>query len=307
MPRIVVGVDGSTDADAALRWALGEAWLRGARLDAVLAWSPDDCPRGVLERACAPGSYSVEGTALQVLQESVARARDPRRPVPVTERAVYTDAVEALISAAADADLLAVGRRGSSRLHRYLVGSVTTACLHEARCPVVVVRADGHQPGGDVPTEGSHHAGAPTGGGESPVVVGVDGSTGSLAALRWAAREAALHGAPLHVVHAWLPVSGLGLTRHADTEHDAIERLVRLALHHYVTEGLSDAPEPMVDTRLALGGSASTLLAAAMDARLLVLGSRGSGGFAGLVLGSTAHQCVHHAHCPVAVIPDESA
>ncbi|MCM3925703.1 universal stress protein, partial [Frankia sp. AiPs1] len=136
-------MDGSRDADVALRWAAGEAWLRRDSLEALLAWTLDDCPREVLDRAYAPGPQTIEGSALALLRECVQRTQDPRRPVPVTERAVYADAVEALLSAGAGADMIVVGYRGTSRPRRYLVGSVSAACLHQATRPVVVVRAAG--------------------------------------------------------------------------------------------------------------------------------------------------------------------
>ncbi|WP_231861142.1 MULTISPECIES: universal stress protein [Frankia] len=306
-----MGVDGSRDADAALRWAAGEAWLRGDRLEAILAWTADDCPREVLDRAYAPGPHTVEGTALALLRECVQRTRDPRRPVPVTERAVYADPVEALLSAGAGADMIVVGYRGTSRLRRYLVGSVAAACLHQATRPVVVVRADGRAAEDDD---------------DRPVLVGVDGSAASLAALRWAAGQAALHAAPLRVVHAWQPTPLLPPGHRAARDRAALEQAAHAVLDDCVTSGLPDRGLPAramparalaarapadegpaavtLDTRLALGGPAQSLLAEAVDARLLVLGSRGHGGFAGLLLGSVAHQCVHHARCPVAVIPD---
>jgi nucleotide-binding universal stress UspA family protein len=260
MASIVVGVDGSRDADAALRWATEEAWLRGDRLDVILSWSPDDCPREVLDRAYTPGPHTIEGTALQVLQERVRRARDPRRPVPVTEKAMYEDAVEALLAASAGADMLVVGRRGSGRLRRYLVGSVAAACLHQAGRPVVVVRADD---------------GPPAQGPPRPVLVGVDGSAASLTALRWAAQEAALHASPLHVVSAWLPMPTPWRGRGADRGEAALERAARDALDACVAKGLTDVPDLSVETRLAFGGAAAALLAAAADAQLLVLGARG--------------------------------
>ncbi|EIV90791.1 universal stress protein [Frankia sp. QA3] len=307
---IVVGVDGSRDADAALRWAAGQAWLRRDRLEAILAWTPDDCPREVLDRAYAPGPHTIEGTALALLRECVQRAQDPRRPVPVTERAVYADAVEALLSAGAGANMIVVGYRGASRLRRYLVGSVSAACLHQATRPVVVVRADGR-------TAEDDDSGR-------PVLVGVDGSAASLAALRWAAEQAALHAAPLRVVHAWQPAPLLHPGHRGARDRAALEQAAHAVLDDCVTRGLAnrgptnrglansglanrgpaDRTDVSLDTRLALGGPAQSLLAAAADARLLVLGARGHGGFTGLLLGSVAHQCVHHARCPVAVIPD---
>ncbi|THJ74862.1 universal stress protein [Candidatus Frankia alpina] len=287
---IVVGVDGSRDADAALRWAGEEAWLRRDHLEAILAWTPNDCPREVLDRAYAPGPHTIEGTALELLRECVQRTEDPRRPVPVTERAVYADAVEALMSAGAGADMIVVGYRGTSRLRRYLLGSVSVACLHQATRPVVVVRADGR--GGANDDSGR------------PVLVGVDGSAASLAALRWAAEQAALHAAPLRVVHAWQAAPLLHSGHRIARDREAFEQAAYAVLDECMAKGLAGGVDVNLDTRLALGGAAQSLLAAAADALLLVLGARGLGGIAGLLLGSAAYQCVHHARCPVAVIPD---
>jgi nucleotide-binding universal stress UspA family protein len=285
--NIVVGVDGSADADAALRWAVGEAWLRRTTVTAVLAWSPDDCPAAVEDRADASGIPGVEAAAWQVLRDAAARARDADRPVPVFERAVYRDAVEALLDAAEQADMLVVGRNGSGRLRRFLMGSVSAACLHTTRVPVVVVR---RQAAPDTPDD------------SRGVLVGVDGSPASISALRWAAGEAALRGAPLTVAHAWTPMPPAYAAYHTGFDGAAMERAARAVLDDCLDQGLADRADLAVDARLVLGGAAQGLLDLAAEARLLVVGSRGRGGFRELLLGSTSHQCVHHAPCPVAVL-----
>ncbi|MCM3924986.1 universal stress protein, partial [Frankia sp. AiPs1] len=123
---------------------------------------------------------------------------------------------------------------------------------------------------------------------------------------RWAAEQAALHAAPLRVVHAWQPSPLVPPGHRAARDRSTLEQAAHAVLDDCVTRGLParGLAEVTLDTRLAFGGPAQSLLAEAADARLLVLGARGHGGFAGLLLGSVAHQCVHHARCPVAVIPD---
>ena len=140
------------------------------------------------------------------------------------------------------------------------------------------------------------------------IVVGVDGSDGSLAALRWAGDEAQQRGASLHVVHAWLApyvgdISGMAAIA---SGQDAFEVAARQVLDQSVEAAgpaLTDLP---VDRALVHGDAASTLLSAAADAELLVVGARGHGGFIGLLLGSVSSQCTHHAPCPVVIVPPVS-
>jgi nucleotide-binding universal stress UspA family protein len=142
-------------------------------------------------------------------------------------------------------------------------------------------------------------------GSRGTVVVGVDGSAGARRALRWAAAEARLRGSRLLIVHAWnqayldvLLVGPLGgFSSAAADMHEAAERLLEKA-----TAGL-DGEGVEIECRLVEGGAPEVLVAAAAEADLLVVGSRGHGGFAGLLLGSVSQQCAHHAHCPVVIVP----
>jgi nucleotide-binding universal stress UspA family protein len=146
------------------------------------------------------------------------------------------------------------------------------------------------------------------------IVVGVDGSAGARHALRWAAEEARLRGSRLLIVHAWRigywgvpgggygslggpfdPFNGVGLS----DLHQAAEELLEK-----VTAGLEGEAEGVEIERRVVEGSAPELLVdAAAEADLLVVGSRGHGGFAGLLLGSVSQQCAHHASCPVVIVP----
>ncbi|WP_406176222.1 universal stress protein [Streptomyces sp. NBC_00996] len=141
--------------------------------------------------------------------------------------------------------------------------------------------------------------------GRQPIVVGVDGSAASEEALRWAAGQAELTGAELRVITAWrLPVtygyppdySGVGYQDRARETLDAA-----------IGQVLGPTPRLAVDARVEEGHPAQVLLAAAGEADLLVVGSRGHGAFTGMLLGSTAQHCLRHAPCPVLVVPPGTA
>ena len=138
------------------------------------------------------------------------------------------------------------------------------------------------------------------------IVVGVDGSEGAQRALRWALDEARLRGASIDVVHTWHYPNSVG-SPYAPlaTTSFVFEDDARVILDRVV-----DAEHTMgleVNRILACGPAASTLLEAAKGADLLVVGSRGRGGFTGLLLGSVSQQVLHHAPCPVVVIPEPDA
>ncbi len=137
------------------------------------------------------------------------------------------------------------------------------------------------------------------------VVVGFDGSESSQEALRWAVREARQHGCPLHVIRAW---SILTAPRPKNLELDVTptlreyEAAVRVETEQLLAKVLGDEPGVPVRLHVVHAPAAQTLIEASRHADLLVVGSRGRGGFAGLLLGSVSEQCIRHARCPVTVI-----
>ncbi len=139
----------------------------------------------------------------------------------------------------------------------------------------------------------------------SKIVVGVDGSAESLAALRWAAQEARLRGARLCVVHAWfMPMvftSGPPLLVLPETREELGGEGGKV-LSHALEAAAADVEGLTVERSVVEGSAAHCLLRAAEGADLLVLGSRGHGGFHGLLLGSVSQQCAHHAPCPVVIV-----
>ncbi len=152
-----------------------------------------------------------------------------------------------------------------------------------------------------------------------PIVVGVDGSAGSVAALRWALAEAHLRGAPLRLVHAYqLPYhlagdSAVGLgpaapvgyaSQDLERLRESLEQAARRALAGTLERADGEAVDGIeVEQKIVEGPAAQILIEAGRGAALLVLGSRGRGGFAGLLLGSVSQQCAQHPPCPVVILP----
>jgi nucleotide-binding universal stress UspA family protein len=136
------------------------------------------------------------------------------------------------------------------------------------------------------------------------VVVGVDGSPGSSAALRFGAEEARLRGATLRVLRVWqLPPGAYAPVPYPVDFYAEIAPKTKEALNAQVAEVLGEDPQIPIEQKVEEGPPAKVLIAEASDALLLVVGSRGHGGFAELLLGSTSAQVVHHAPCPVVVVP----
>jgi nucleotide-binding universal stress UspA family protein len=289
---IVVGVDGSEGAAHALRWAVREAGLRGRPVTALLAWGYLDQHWAAPDHVFDP-AYG-EADALAALDEAVARALDVEAAAGVTRRAVCDLAARALLDASAGADMLVVGARGLGGFRGLLLGSVSQQCLNHARRPLAIVRH------GDDAAEIHAHAGP------ERIVVGVDGSKPANRALRWAVDEARLRGGVLELVHAWrVPVSVVGVAPGATVGVDPFGLETNAAA---VLDEATDAVDQTglawpVERTLSNRGAAWAILESARQADLVVVGSRGRGGFAGLVLGSVSHQVTHHAPCPVVVIP----
>lgn len=135
------------------------------------------------------------------------------------------------------------------------------------------------------------------------IVVGVDGSPSSCQALRWAARQAKLTGASLEVVTSWELPTSYGWMPPYPSDFDPAGEAKR-NLQATVAEVLGDDPGVDIEHTVAEGHPAPVLLAAAKGASMLVVGSRGHGGFTGMLLGSVSDHCVSHAPCPVTVVRD---
>ena len=135
------------------------------------------------------------------------------------------------------------------------------------------------------------------------IVVGVDGSHDADRALQWAIDEAKRHSMKMLLVHGVeigaAAASPYGSGMVLEQLQDAGREVLDAALVHVRAQGVD------VEGRMEIGSTAHALIEASRDAAMLVVGSRGHGGFAGLLLGSVSTACVHHAHCPVVVVPHE--
>jgi nucleotide-binding universal stress UspA family protein len=288
MTGIVVGVDGSESAGHALTWAAREAELHGWPLRALLAWDYLDQHHPSLTKMFDP-DYA-DRSAAAALDSYVERAFAPAPPPAIERRTVCDLPARALIEAAADASLLVVGARGLGGFRELLLGSVSQHCAHHATCPVAIVRPEAGTSASDI----------------QRVVVGIDGSASARRALEWAVSEASVRKASLEVVHAWhLPYVdgypyGVGLAMPQVFE-EAARAIVATAVADLDTSGLAHPIEPIV----RIDGAASAILDVAKGADLIVVGSRGRGGFAGLLLGSVSHHVAHHATCPIVIVPAE--
>src|ERR1700761_9182199 len=144
-PRIVVGVDGSPSSIGALRWAIRQAELTGADVEAVIAWHYPIATGGY---GFAPTgmatSFDFKENAEKVLAEAISTACGPGGSVPVHPRVIEGNPAQVLLDASDGADLLVVGSRGHGGFTEALLGSVGQHCVHHARCPVVVIRGQRH-------------------------------------------------------------------------------------------------------------------------------------------------------------------
>ncbi|MFB7501508.1 universal stress protein [Streptomyces sp. NPDC056161] len=286
---ITAGVDGTEESLAALAWAAREAVRRDRPLHVVHAWHPQH--------------HEVSAAADRETQRTWVRDATDQAVSPVTERhpelTVTTDVVEghaaeALLAAAAESELLALGSRGHGPVVGFLLGSVGQQVIAEARRPVVLVRA------GD-------RAAAEAAGRD--VVVGQQGDPeDSAAALRFAFETAAARRAALLAVRAWTlpPVFAYspGSMRLLD-DAGGLEPYEKEALAEALGPWRERFPDVPVTEHIEMGSAGQVLLSVAARAQLMVVGRRAHRTAVGARIGSVAHGVLHHAPCPVAVVPHD--
>ncbi|QFU89624.1 AMP-binding protein [Amycolatopsis sp. YIM 10] len=193
-------------------------------------------------------------------------------------------AAEWLVRESSSTDLIVLGSRGLGGFSGLLVGSVAVALAHHGHCPVVVVRGRTEESG--------------------PVVVGVDNSANSDDAIGFAFEAASSRGVPLVAVHTWndLVLEQAWPVMRMELDFDGIAEAEARALEGRLAAWREKYPHVEVSAQTYRARPADRLLEAAKTAQLLVVGSRGRGGFAGLCLGSTSQALIQHSPCPVAVI-----
>lgn len=279
----VVGVDGSEGADRALEWCLAAAPTRAGTVHLLRAWQ-------------LPAMYGMEFGA-QMVRDLEPESAHPELTgiadrlrlagVEIDSSVVYGGAASALLDAATSAALLVVGSRGHGGFRRLLVGSVSHQCATHASIPAVVVPDD-----------------ARTDGVFERVVVGIDNSPGSQAALAWALDFV---GDDVDIVATGVfPTSSWT----ADMDQNLIEQEAQSAeqAFHAVVDEVARASENSTRLRrhYSMGIPGKVLSDASSGSDLIVVGEHAGGRLESLLLGSVATHVLHHAECPVAVIPAAS-
>lgn len=282
--RIVVGVDHSEESLNALEFAAEEAVLRRVELEVIWAWS-DHAPGSDL--SAGSGDVDVELSAHRQLKDLVAgRVPDD---LDVTIRAVIDKPDAALLDSAQSAGLLVVGARGQGGFLGLRLGSVSLKVASQAPCPVVVVRPTVDGPEVDT---------------EPRIVVGVDGSESARDGLRWALAEASARELPVVVVNGWMEPTVAATYPGMASPLDAIGQAATELIDSELEMVAKHAPDVTVRAQPVCASGAGALVDESRGASLVVVGSKGQGGLARVLLGSVAQQVLRHAECPVVVIPE---
>jgi nucleotide-binding universal stress UspA family protein len=280
---VAVGVDGSGSAYRAVEWAAAEAARRGValRLVGAFSWTTSDHPVRHDGRVAQYRDQLLE-TARHRLARAARIAEDTRPGIATTSQVEIGAPIEVLGSEARRAQLLVLGDRGLGGVAGLVLGSVAVALAAHGACPVVIVRGETRS------TDG-------------PVVVGIDGSPVSEAALGFAFEAAAVRGAGLVALHAWSPTA-IDKALEPVMDWDAVANEEDAVLAERLAGWGQKYPQVSVRRRVLRDGAARALVDASRGAQLVVVGSRGRGDAAGLLLGSVSHGVLHAAHCPVAIV-----
>jgi nucleotide-binding universal stress UspA family protein len=289
---IVVGVDGSSSSRSAVRWAAREARMRNAPLSLVHvvvtpAWGPtpwllSDAPLPLP----AEEDPALEEAGQKIIAEAIKIAEDSTPDDVLTEiksEVYFSVPVSTLVNLSKQAQMVVVGCRGQNTMSRVLLGSVSNGLLHHAHCPVAVIH--------DAVESGPKRS-------NLPVVVGVDGSPASELATEIAFDEASRRGADLVALHAYRDAD---LPKVLNVQWSGENPIPPQALADRLAGWLQRYPDVTIHPRIVCDNPARHLLEESESAQLVVVGSRGRGGFAGMLLGSVSTAVAHAANVPVIV------
>lgn len=298
---IIAGVDGSPESLAAAEWAAREAERRGAPLLLANAWAPQSTEAPLAEDGAARQEWAAR------MVRDVSGDLTARHPeLTVATRLVPEPPVAGLLSLSEDAETLALGSRGRGAVLGFLLGSVGLQVLARSRTPVVMVRsgaaARDEQRGAAADDEPVR---------EREVVVGLqDLDEASAPVLDYAFTAAESRGLPLRAVRAWTLPPFLAYGYGAETlQREDIDGGLDERERNLVAEALAPwrerYPTVTVIQQVEIGGATQLLLSASARAVLLVVGRRSHRPPIGSWVGAVAHGALHHADCPVAVVPHE--
>ncbi|AKN17851.1 universal stress protein [Mycobacterium haemophilum] len=280
---ILVGVDGSAESDAAIRFASREALMRAATITLmhVVAPIPDwPAPSRQVEIAEA-WEANARDVIEQARKTALAIMGEVAAPDVHTE-VVHSPVVPMLIGASSQAQMILVGSRGMGALGRFLLGSVSSGVVRHAHCPVAIIHND----------DGSADD-------KAPVLVGVDGSPASEGAIELAFDEASRRGVDLVALHAWsdvavFPILGMDWQDYETRGEEVLAERLAGWQEQY--------PDVHVQRRLVCDKPAHWLIEESQHAQLVVVGSHGRGGFPGMLLGSVGSALAQSAQAPLIIV-----
>lgn len=285
----VVGVDGSSDGDRALEWAVLHGADRAARLRLVTVWQIPITSMSTLDGSVALpfDGRALGDAALRDMEELAARTQE-RVDIPIEAAAVEGGTAATLLDEAQRAELLILGSRGRGGFGSLLLGSTSSQCAAHADSPTVVIRGDG-------PLAATQR-----------ILVGFDGSPNAIAALGWAIAFAA-PGSTVVVVWVW-DASPLAVGADEYFFPEA-SNIATTRFHHLVDSVEDDLARDLgadgieVDRRFLHGRPRDVLLDEATSADLVVAGARGLGAVGAALLGSVTTSLLHHLDRPLVVVP----
>ena len=284
--RVVVGVDGSATSLDAVRWATREAIRRHAPLELVTSslFAPGTYGDAISLRIGAFADPDVEAKRVLTAAVDVAHKTAAGNSLILDTRLEHGSAARNLTHFDVAPALIVVGSRGLGEFTGGLVGSVSTAVVSHAKCPVAVVKSNTVSDG--------------------PVVVGVDCTSNSQPAIGFALREASMRGVDLVAVHAWSDLElGSVLTRDEEGPWADSELAEKTSLAESLAGWSEDYPDVTIRRVVVQDRPVRELVRASESAQLIVVGSRGRGGFASMLLGSTSRALLHSVDVPVVVVP----
>ena len=287
---IVVGVDESPAAKVAVQWAAREAELRKIPLTLVHAASPEVAtwpdvrlPAGLARWHQDHGRRLVDD-ALKVVEEATQHGG----PAEVHTEILSSAAVPTLVDLSKDAEMVVTGCRGSGRWPGRLMGSVSSGLLRYAHCPVAIIHDE--DPLMPHPSK-------------APVLVGIDGSSASELATAIAFDEASRRDAGLIAVHAW---SDVDVSEWPGIDWPATQSMAEEVLAERLAGWQEQYPDVQVSRTVVRDEPARQLVQRSEDAQLVIVGSRGRGGFAGMLVGSVGETVAQMTRMPV-IVARESA
>lgn len=282
---VVVGADGSPASNAAVCWAARDAAMRNVQLTIVHVVSTDVATWPPMPY---PDTWAVwqedEGRKILAAAHKIAdESVTGERKLTVKSEIVFSTPVPTMVEMSAEAEMIVVGSSGRGALARVLLGSVSSSLVRRARCPVAIIRDE------DPLMPDPLHA---------PVLLGIDGSPASEAAVAVAFDEASRRGVELIALHAW---SDLEVVELLGLNWSAVEAEAQVLLAERLAGWQERYPDVTVRRVVVCDRPARQLVERSQTAQLVVVGSHGRGGVTGVLLGSVSNALVHAVRMPLIV------